>query len=68
MPVEMARAAFFGQMNMGFPVSPLTGTTFMLVAMAKLDLAEHQRRTIPWAFAVTIIMLVTALVCGVVPA
>ncbi|MCH4178496.1 MAG: citrate:proton symporter [Megasphaera sp.] len=65
-PVEVARAAFFGQMNMGFPISPLTGTTFLLMATTRIDLAEHQKKTFPWAFGITIIMLVTAIAIGAI--
>ena len=40
-------------MTTGFPVSPLTPATFLLVGLANVDLADHQRKTIPYAFAVT---------------
>ncbi len=59
--VEVGRAAILGQMTTGFPVSPLTPSTFLLVGLAEVDLADHQRRTIPYAFAVTLIMTVAAL-------
>jgi CitMHS family citrate-Mg2+:H+ or citrate-Ca2+:H+ symporter len=59
--IEVGRAALLGQMTTGFPVSPLTPATFLLVGLAGVDLADHQRRTIPYAFAVTIIMAIAAL-------
>ena len=62
--VEVGRAALLGQMTTGFPVSPLTPSTFLLVGLAGVDLAEHQRRTIPYAFAVTVVMTVAALFTG----
>ena len=62
--IETARAALLGQMTTGFPVSPLTPATFLLVGLAGVDLADHQRRTIPYAFAVTVIMTVAALATG----
>jgi CitMHS family citrate-Mg2+:H+ or citrate-Ca2+:H+ symporter len=62
--VEVARAAILGQMTTGFPVSPLTPATFLLVGLANVDLADHQRRTIPYAFAVTLLMTLAALVTG----
>ena len=62
--LEVARAAILGQMTTGFPVSPLTPATFLLVGLANVDLADHQRKTIPYAFAVTLLMTVAALVTG----
>lgn len=62
--IEVARAAVLGQMTTGFPVSPLTPATFLLVGLANVDLADHQRRTIPYAFAVTLLMGIAALVTG----
>ncbi len=59
--VEVGRAAILGQMTTGFPVSPLTPSTFLLVGLADVDLADHQRRTIPYAFAVSLIMTAIAL-------
>ena len=64
--IETARAALLGQMTTGFPVSPLTPATFLLVGLAGVDLADHQRRTIPYAFAVTVIMTIAALATGAV--
>lgn len=62
--VNVGRAAILGQMTVGFPVSPLTPSTFLLVGLAGVDLGEHQKKTIPLAFAVSIIMLVIAIVTG----
>jgi CitMHS family citrate-Mg2+:H+ or citrate-Ca2+:H+ symporter len=39
----------------------LTPATFLLIGLANVDLADHQRRTIPYAFGVTLIMTVVAL-------
>jgi CitMHS family citrate-Mg2+:H+ or citrate-Ca2+:H+ symporter len=64
--VEVGRAAVLGQMTTGFPVSPLTPATFLLVGLAGVDLAEHQRKTIPYAFAVTVVMTVVAAVTGAI--
>lgn len=60
----IGHAAILGQMTTGFPVSPLTASTFLLVGLAGVDLGEHQRKTIPWAWAVSIVMLIIALVTG----
>ena len=64
--LEVGRAAIMGQMTTGFPVSPLTGSTYLLVGLTGVDLGEHQRRTIPLAFGVTLIILTVALLIGAV--
>ena len=62
--VEIARAAILGQMTTGFPVSPLTASTFLLVGLAGVDLADHQKRTIPLAFLITVVMTIVAVITG----
>ena len=64
--IEVGRAAILGQMTTGFPVSPLTPATFLLVGLAGVDFAEHQRRTIPYAFMVTVVMTLVALATGAI--
>lgn len=64
--IEVGRAAVLGQMTTGFPVSPLTPSTFLLVGLAGADFADHQRRTIPYAFAVTLVMTMVALLTGAI--
>lgn len=64
--VEVGRAALLGQMTTGFPVSPLTPATFLLVGLAEVDLADHQRRTIPYLFAISVAMTVAALFSGAI--
>ncbi|MBQ7491710.1 MAG: citrate transporter [Clostridia bacterium] len=62
--VNVGRAAILGQMTTGFPVSPLTPATFLLLGLAGVDLGEHQKKTIPMAFCITIVMLIVALISG----
>jgi len=64
--VMVGRASIIGQMTTGFPISPLTGSTFLLIGLAGVDLAEHQKSTFIWLFLATIIMLVVALVTGAI--
>lgn len=64
--VNIARAAILGQMTTGFPVSPLTPATFLLIGLAGVDFGEHQKKTIPYAFAVTIVMLIASIVLGAI--
>lgn len=62
--IEVGRAAVFGQMTTGFPVSPLTPAAFLLVGLAGVDFADHQRQTIPYALAITLLMTLVALLTG----
>ena len=62
--IEVARAAILGQMTTGFPVSPLTASTFLLVGLASVDLGEHQKFTIPYTFITTIMMTIVAIITG----
>lgn len=66
-PVQMGQAAIFGQMTVGFPVSPLTPATFLLVGLCGIDLGEHQKFTIPFLWATSIVMTITAVVMGIIP-
>jgi CitMHS family citrate-Mg2+:H+ or citrate-Ca2+:H+ symporter len=63
---EVGRAAILGQMTVGFPVSPLTPATFLLVGLARIDLADHQRFTIPWLFLISVTMTLAAVLFGVI--
>ncbi|MET8469133.1 citrate:proton symporter [Streptomyces sp. NPDC006422] len=63
---EIARAAVLGQMTTGFPLSPLTASTFILVSMSGVQLGEHQRFIFRWAFGTTLVMTAAALVTGAI--
>lgn len=63
-PLEIGRAALLGQMTVGFPVSPLTASTFLLVGLADVDLGDHQKFILKWAFGTTLVMTLTALLTG----
>ncbi|MGC7101569.1 CitMHS family transporter [Amycolatopsis lurida] len=65
-PNEVARAALLGQMTTGFPLSPLTASTFILVGMAGVELGAHQRFIFKWAFGTTLVMTVVALATGAI--
>lgn len=62
---QIGQAALLGQMTTGFPVSPLTPATFLLVGLSGVDLAEHQRFAIPWLFGATLVMTLAAVAFGV---
>ncbi|MGH8880674.1 MAG: citrate:proton symporter, partial [Stackebrandtia sp.] len=65
-PVEIGRAAILGQMTTGFPLSPLTASTFILVGMTAVNLGDHQRFIFKWAFGTTIVMTAVALLTGAI--
>ena len=48
-PIQVGQAALLGQMTTGFPVSPLTPATFLVVGLTGIELGEHQRFTAPVA-------------------
>lgn len=63
----MGQAALLGQMTTGFPLSPLTAATFLLIGLAKVDLADHQRFTFKYAFMTTIVMTIISILLGIIP-
>jgi CitMHS family citrate-Mg2+:H+ or citrate-Ca2+:H+ symporter len=63
-PLEIGRAALLGQMTVGFPLSPLTASTFLLIGLTEVDLGEHQKFVFKWAWGTTIVMTIVALLTG----
>ena len=66
-PVVMARAAIVGQMTVGFPISPLTGATFLLIGLADVELGEHIKFTFPYMWLTSIVILTVAVITGAIP-
>lgn len=66
-PIQIAQASVLGQMTVGFPVSPLTPATFLVVGLCGIGLGEHQRFSIPYLFAASVVMTVAAALFGVIP-
>lgn len=64
-PVKVAQAALLGQMTTGFPVSPLTPATFLVAGLSGIELGAHQRFSIPWLFAASLVMTGAAVLLGV---
>lgn len=67
LPTQVAQAALLCQMTTGFPVSPLTPATFLIVGLARIDLADHQRFSIVYLFGASVVMTLAAVVFGVIP-
>ncbi|USK87436.1 CitMHS family transporter [Peribacillus asahii] len=65
-PIEIGRAAILGQMTTGFPLSPLTASTFILIGLTGVRLGDHQRFIFKWAFGTTIVMTIVALLTGAI--
>ncbi|ALA52416.1 citrate:proton symporter [Shouchella clausii] len=63
--IEIAQASVLGQMTVGFPLSPLTASTFLLIGLAQVELGDHQRFMFKWAFLTTLWMALFALLTGV---
>jgi citrate-Mg2+:H+ or citrate-Ca2+:H+ symporter, CitMHS family len=66
-PLHIGRAAILGQMTTGFPLSPLTASTFILVGMSGVDLGDHQKHIFWWAFGSTVVMTIVAVLTGAFP-
>lgn len=65
--IQVGQAAILGQMTTGFPISPLTPATFLLIGLTKIELGEHQKFTIPFLFATSIVMTIVAVIIGLFP-
>jgi citrate-Mg2+:H+ or citrate-Ca2+:H+ symporter, CitMHS family len=66
-PVQVGQAALLGQMTTGFPVSPLTPATFLLVGLTEVGLGEHQKFSIPYLFGISAVMTLAAVLFRIFP-
>ena len=66
-PAQVAQAALLGQMTTGFPVSPLTPATYLIVGLARVDLADHQRFSFAYLFGASVLMTLAGVAFGVLP-
>jgi CitMHS family citrate-Mg2+:H+ or citrate-Ca2+:H+ symporter len=64
---QVAQAALLGQMTTGFPVSPLTPATYLLVGLSRIELGAHQRFTIPYLFLTSLVMTAACVLLGLFP-
>jgi citrate-Mg2+:H+ or citrate-Ca2+:H+ symporter, CitMHS family len=63
----VAHAALLGLHTTGFPVSPLTPATYLVVGLSEISLAQHQRFSIPYLFAASLLMTAAAVAFGLIP-
>ncbi|GIL36677.1 CitMHS family transporter [Phycicoccus sp. DTK01] len=63
----IARASLLGEETTGFPISPLTGSFFLLVGLGGVQIGSHIRHLLTWAWLVSLVMLAVAVVTGAVP-
>ncbi|ENW82880.1 hypothetical protein F909_01156 [Acinetobacter sp. ANC 3929] len=64
-PVEIARASIIGQ-----PIhllSPLVPSTYLLCGLAAVEMGDHQKFTLKWAFITCCVLMGSALIFGVFP-
>ena len=65
--VQFAQAAVLGQMTTGFPISPLTPATFLIVGLTGIDLGDHQKFAFPFLLGASVIMTFACVLFGVFP-
>jgi CitMHS family citrate-Mg2+:H+ or citrate-Ca2+:H+ symporter len=66
-PIHVAHGALLGQMTTGFPVSPLTPATYLLVGLTGIELGAHQRFSIPLLWGTSVVMTIAGVLFGVLP-
>jgi len=66
-PVQIYQAALLGANTVGFPISPMTPATFLLVGLCGIELGAHQRFSLPFLWACSILMTIIAALLGVIP-
>jgi citrate-Mg2+:H+ or citrate-Ca2+:H+ symporter, CitMHS family len=65
--VQFAQALLLGQMTTGFPISPLTPATFLVVGLTGIDLGDHQKFTFPFLLGASVVMTFACVAFGVFP-
>lgn len=64
--LAVGRAAICGQITVGFPISPLTPSTFLLTGLTGVDLGDHQKHSFVWLWLISLTIVLVAVVMGVI--
>ncbi|SHN10893.1 CitMHS family transporter [Phytopseudomonas punonensis] len=64
-PAAVANAMLIGE-NTGFGVSPVVPSVYLAIGLAGVELYKHIRYTVLWAWGISLIMLASAVLLGVV--
>jgi citrate-Mg2+:H+ or citrate-Ca2+:H+ symporter, CitMHS family len=54
-------------MTTGFPVSPLTPVTFLIVGLTGIDLGDRQKFTYPFLLGASVVMTFACVFFGIFP-
>lgn len=65
--LAVGRAAICGQITVGFPISPLTPSTFLLTGLSGVDLGDHQKHSFVWLWIVSLVIVAVSVVMGLIP-
>jgi len=65
--LQVGQSALLWQMTTGFPISPLTPATFLVVGLTGIELGEHQRYAAPFLLLASIVMTIACVLFGVFP-
>ncbi|MBR8743251.1 CitMHS family transporter [Nocardiopsis sp. MG754419] len=66
-PLHVAQASITGQETVGFPISPMTGSFYLLVGLCGVSIGSHIRFLLPWAWLVGLVVFGAGAAMGVIP-
>ena len=66
-PIDVAQASITGQETVGFPISPMTGSFYLLVGLSGVPIGSHIRFLLPWVWLVSLVIFGSAVAMGVIP-
>lgn len=64
-PAAVANAMLIGE-NTGFGVSPVVPSVYLAIGLAGVELYKHIRYTVLWAWGISLVMLASAMLLGIV--